>query len=630
MPLQFQTQGGVKKLLIHDSATNPQAPDPSLQGECCCLGYVRLTQCIDTGFACGTCPDSGTESGCDEDGDGSVDFPHVIYIDEGIWEEKAKSFTPSDCVGGGSWSSVSKSGAVLVTVGACAGFASAGTVASLPASCQSNIRSLDMFKEFEGNQVPPGIPANPGGSGAKNLITYGNCQSACEDLYYEADSCEDGQCGYALSEFQCPDDSKKFYIPCTMLETFFGSGQVDNNIGKVIRLNSSISGPCVKLSATKVCGALLPYDCVGGAWTKGAIDGEARIATSIVGAASDDCCNCQGAVCGCVRACKDNLPDTYTISVDNVGTDGNPVDCACTQEIPYSTDCTASNQAGGAFAGSPSGGCSFTNTSCCQQPSSTCNISSSLGSVTVTHPGSAGNDPNAASCFAGYYTSDSFPCGIAGLGCVEVFQRSGCGTLSTGEGQIGGGQNAPCLDVGGGPFMTAPIVAFKCRSSNSNDPCACPEVGGNCDANNCVPGPQSSGPCNDFDPDNDGEDECRLCEGNYEDTFFIYAAALYCPGSVAGGGGADAKWEVRVGLVMPSNSGASFHGPLRQNDNRENASLPSMQTTILTYQKDTNSEDPTGTYSCTNSPIPGDFSCTHVFSNGDFVDQFAGSTVTVG
>jgi len=99
---------------------------------------------------------------------------------------------------------------------------------------------------------------------------------------------------------------------------------------------------------------------------------------------------------------------------------------------------------------------------------------------------------------------------------------------------------------------------------------------------------------------------------------------------VAGGGGADAKWQVRVGLVMPSNGGASFHGPLRQNDNRENASLPSMQTTILTYEKDTNSEDPTGTYSCTASPSVGEFGCTHVFSNGNFVSQFSGSTVTVG
>mgnify|MGYP003120203421 CR=1 FL=1 len=178
MPLQYQTQGGVEKLLIHSSSTNPQAPDPSLQGECCCLGYVRLTQCIDTGFDCGTCPTSGTESGCDEDEDGSEDYANVIYIDQGIWEQKAKSFSPSNCTGGGSWTSVATSGAVLVTSGACTGYQTAGTISNLPNACQSNIRSLDMFKEFEGDQVPPGIPSNPGGSGAKNLIVYSGCETA--------------------------------------------------------------------------------------------------------------------------------------------------------------------------------------------------------------------------------------------------------------------------------------------------------------------------------------------------------------------------------------------------------------------------------------------------------------------
>ncbi len=80
----------------------PQAVG-DLQGECCCLGYVRLTQCIDTGFDCGTCPTSGTESGCDEDEDGSEDYANVIYIDQGIWEQKAKTFSlttaPEEAIG---------------------------------------------------------------------------------------------------------------------------------------------------------------------------------------------------------------------------------------------------------------------------------------------------------------------------------------------------------------------------------------------------------------------------------------------------------------------------------------------------------------------------------------------------
>ncbi len=139
-----------------------------------------------------------------------------------------------------------------------------------------------MFKEFEGDQVPPGIPSNPGGSGAKNLIVYSGCETACEDDYYEVKSCEDGSCGLATSELGCPTDGKKYYIPCTMLEAFFGAGQVDNNIGKVIKLNSEIDGPCVKLTNTKVCGAFLPYDCVSGTWTKGAIDGEAVLQAALL------------------------------------------------------------------------------------------------------------------------------------------------------------------------------------------------------------------------------------------------------------------------------------------------------------------------------------------------------------
>lgn len=601
MPLQFQTQGGVKKLLIHDSATNPQAVG-DLQGECCCLGYVRLTQCIDTGFKCGNCPDSGTESGCDEDGDGSVDYPHVIYIDEGIWEEKAKTFTPSDCVGGGTWSSLAKSGVVLVTSGACAGYQSAGTVSSLPASCQGNIRSLGMFKEFEGDQVPPGIPANPGGSGAKNLINYANCQTACEDDYREVTACEDGNCGLAFSEFQCPADGKKFYIPCGMLEDFFGAGQVDNNIGKVIKLNNLASGPCVKLTATRICGAALPYDCVGGTWTKGGIDGEARIATSIVGSASDDCCTCQGVTCGCVRACKDDLSSTYSISITGVASDGNPNVCACGSGDVFSKACDTVEDSGGTFSSPPSGGCAFTNTNCCQNQG-LCAITS-FPSVTVEHV------PGAASCFAGEFTSDGFS--------GSPVARSGCNEQSDGTGQIGGGINQPCINLG--TFMTTPVVAFKCIKCDSNDPCACPNCNGNCDPNNCAPD-GGGGPfnCLDEDPDNDNANECRSCEGNYEDDFFIYSARLFCPTAV--GDGSGSRWSVEITMTWPDGGGPSLHGPLRENDNREFAAN-NIYSRSVTAVKDDDSEDPTGDYTITSAPATANDPCTYS-SFEAFISDFA-------
>jgi hypothetical protein len=620
MPLQYQTQGGVKKLLIHNSATNPQAPDPSLQGECCCLGYVRLTQCIDTGFDCGLCPTSGSDPGCDEDGDGSDDYPHIVYIDEGIWEEKAKSFAPSDCVGGGSWSSVSKSGVVVVSTIACHGYQTAGTVSTLPASCQDNIRSIDFLAEFQGNQTPPGIPANPGGTAAKNLITYANCEAACEDYYYEANTCSDAACGQAFSEFQCPADSKKYYIPCAMLEAFFGAGQVDNNIGKVFKLNNSLTGPCVKLSSTKLCGVELPYACVSGTWTKGAVDGEARIAGSIEGSAVDDCCTCQGATCGCLRACKDDLASSYSISLTGVATDGQPYECACGSNNFYGSDCSAVGESGGNFSGTPHESCSQTGNTLCCQNQGVCGITS-FPSVSVRHPAEDGNPSGGASCYAGEFTSDGFGA-TAGPGDTPT-QRSGCVRFTNGTGQIGG-SNPPCENLG--TFMTSPVVAFKCRFCDSNNPCACPECGGNCDTSNCEPGGITGMPisCFEHDTGGDSSNDCRSCEAEYEDDFFVFAARLYCPNAVAGGSGGanDNKWTVEFSCVWPG-QGQSLHGPLRENDNREFATNGILPNITITAVKDDSSEDPTGDYTLTSFPSSLPTHC--IFSS--FENFLSGTTI---
>ncbi len=187
--------------------------------------------------------------------------------------------------------------------------------------------------------------------------------------------------------------------------------------------------------------------------------------------------------------------------------------------------------------------------------------------------------------------------------------------------------------------MTTPVVAFKCTRCDSNDPCACPNCNGNCDTNNCQP--QSGGGdnnCNDQDPDNDDSNECRGCEGNYEDDFFIYAARLQCPAVIGNTGSA---WTVTIDMTWPDPAGQSLHGPLRENENREFASN-NIYNLRLEAQKDDDSEDPSGNYTITGVSSSGTngagYPCTYSsfdnfitdFTNGGFANSiWAGATVTV-
>lgn len=460
--LQVRTDGGVDKLLIHDSDTNSQAVG-DLMKVCCCEGFVRLVECESTAdCASGNCPSSGTNLPCDEDSDGTNDFDHVVYIDEGEWEQRAKFFTHTDCVGGGSWNSVLKTG-VTVRVG-CKCYLTSGVAPTIPDTCQRiSVTDLETIPLAPGVVLPE--------VGFLNIDVDGGttCDTCCTQKWYLATPCPQGGCCTPLNEFdfECNSDNDPYYVPCALIKSSLG-GNADDHIGKIVKINSS-TGPCVTIGADTVC--RLPYGCVSGVWQE-----TDRVASSIVGSPSTDCCVClgHGLEC-CIFACVPPNASTYTVSIPSVPK-GNAFECNCNDSgNPFSEKCDNATKEGVAFSQPRVGPCG-----CAAQgahrPNDACvgDIAAASFSVELPDPTAPGFS---CECEGGFYSTTPLEAGN-----FSFFSGDTCGANAT--------SGCPML-TGGPQDEVSPVGYYGAGIPDPNGPdCLC-SSGANCGGTN----PPSFDPC---------------------------------------------------------------------------------------------------------------------------------------
>ena len=587
--LQVIDDGGVDKLLIHDADTNDQAVG-DLMKVCCCEGYVRLLECESSANCSdGNCPSSGTYLPCDEDSDGSNDYDHVVYIDEGEWEQRAKIFTPSDCTGNGAWGSVNKTGA-SVRIG-CKCFVTAGVAATIPDTC-----GTVSVTDLETIDLPPGTVLPE--VGYLNIDVDGgvDCATCCIQKWYLAVPCPESGCCTPQPDgsFECNQEQAPYYVPCALIETELG-GNADDHIGKIIKING-VSGVCVTLGADTVC--RLPYKCVSGSWTT-----TDRVASAITGSAQADCCVCMGYTQNCCEfACVPPNATTYTVSIPSIDK-GNAFDCNCTDPTLFSDKCTGDGKGsstsqpliGGLAACSCDGGTPYAPTDACAGAIGGASFAVELPERDLNTDQGQDNEPFlTCECEGGFYSTmrsafqnsgqDAFSYGYDTCGGNAT---SGCPMLTgapqdevSPTGYYGAGNNTPDSGQGGGdPACNCPNAA-QCTggfSGGSSDPC--------CGRFNST-GSQFC--CYDIDCDGDGLADALSDQGVDTNKSHYSSAALGC-GIVQNQGG----W----GLVIRYYQGAqdnTFSGQMKACYGDDASAFGKVWTLICT--QDSPATDPSGNY----------------------------------
>ena len=620
------TNAAQTKLLVHNADTNDQEVGV-LMKECCCGDqYVRLVQCYGT-FTCGNCPSSQPSGDCDEDGDGSADYQGVKYILADDWTTGAKSFSwesgnvPCDGTNGSaSWSSVPTSGAVVATSCGTAYLTSGLTSASDQARIKAcNVIGVSDLMTFQ--HLPPATPPvyDDGiDDGFFDILAWSNCSDHCNDYFNLFKGCQvngsDGlPCGVNSND-NCPDIAKDYYVLCTAVETALGSGQFNNNLGKVFELTrSGVSNLCAvggnQSGQSLVCGADIEYGCTtvdnSGFWAKGYKDGENLIYTSVTGNIYTDCCNCvSGANCSCAEWCQGD--SSFSVSFSGAGTNGSNFQC-CDSDSTYYRDCAA-DTGGPRSAGCQPPGSYLTSGDRNRDGSQACSKAGTCptlsGSVLVTKP----FDPLIPfpDCYAPYYSSNAN---------TSTFNEA----VNTDK----------CFEDGTGCQKLVSIGkqetnVFRCVNCSDGDPCNC---AGCTQSGTCQNSPQcpcqsmtavqgagslsaTAPDCMDVDVDSGtvsgtGQQlyfwlpSCQDPDG-YEDDWFISLVAIYCSATADPDAGTITKWRVKMNCSWPAANNVGGHGCRavdKQNQGFDNPGDSSTSGLTLTFEKDAASDSPAGVYS---------------------------------